>query len=62
MKEELTARKYSRKTIKRYLHYNEDFLKFAKKTPYTISNSDVRDYLYHLAEKKNCSASTLNTK
>jgi site-specific recombinase XerD len=60
LKKELISRKYSRKTIKLYLHYNEDFLKFAKKTPCTISNCDVRDYLYHLVEEKNASASTLN--
>ena len=60
LKKELTARKYSRRTVKLYLHYNEEFLKFSKKTPYQISNEDIRNYLYHLAEKKNCSASTLN--
>jgi len=60
LKKELTARKYSRRTVKLYLHYNEEFLKFSKKIPYQISNEDIRNYLYHLAEKKNCSASTLN--
>jgi len=60
LEKELTSRKYSRKTIKLYLHYNEDFLKFAKKTPYTISNDDVRDYLYHLTKRREASASTLN--
>ncbi|GFO96106.1 phage integrase family protein, partial [groundwater metagenome] len=28
---ELISRKYSPKTIKAYIHYNEDFLRFAKK-------------------------------
>lgn len=60
LEKELVARKYSRKTVKLYLHYNEDFLKFSKKAPYQVSNEDVRDYLYCLAEKKNFSASTLN--
>jgi len=54
------ARKYSRRTVKLYLHYNKEFLKFSNKTPYQVSNEDVRDYLYYLAEKKNASASTLN--
>ncbi len=54
------TRKYSRRTVKFYLHYNEEFLKFYNKSPYQVSNEDVRDYLYYLAEKKNCSASTLN--
>jgi len=60
LEKELMARKYSRRTVKLYLHYNEEFLRFSRKTPYQISNDDVRDYLYHLAEKKNASASTLN--
>jgi len=53
------ARKYSRRTVKLYLHYNEEFLKFSGKT-HQVSNEDVRDYLYHLAERKSASASTLN--
>ncbi len=57
---ELIARKYSRRTVKLYLHHNEEFLKFWNKTPYQVSNDDVVDYLYYLAERKNCSASTLN--
>lgn len=60
LRKELASRKYSWRTMKLYLHYNEDFLKFVKKAPYEVSNSDVRDYLYHLAEKKDASASTLN--
>lgn len=52
LKKELIARKYSRRTVKLYLHYNEELLKFSKKTPYQISNEDVRNYLYHLAEKR----------
>jgi hypothetical protein len=56
----LASRKYSRRTMKLYMHYNGDFLRFAKKAPHEVSNSDVRDYLYYLAMKKNASASTLN--
>ncbi|HID42445.1 MAG TPA: hypothetical protein EYP30_01495 [Archaeoglobaceae archaeon] len=51
LRKELIARKYSRRTVKLYLHYNEELLKFCNKTPYQISNDDVRNYLYHLAEK-----------
>ncbi|SFN05335.1 site-specific tyrosine recombinase/integron integrase [Thermodesulforhabdus norvegica] len=58
-RKELMARKYSRRTVKLYLHYNEEFLRFCNKTPYQVSNDDVRNYLYYLAEK-GCSASTLN--
>jgi len=60
IEKEHVVRKYSRRTIKLYLHYNEELLKFSNKTPYQISNDDVRDYLYYLSEKKNASASTLN--
>ena len=60
LEKELKARKYSRKTVKLHLHYNEEFLKFRGKTPHQVTNEDVRDYLYHLAEKKDASASTLN--
>jgi len=60
LKKELIARNYSRRTIRLYLHYNEEFLKFSRKNPYQVSNEDIRDYLYHLAERKGCSASTLN--
>jgi hypothetical protein len=60
LRKEPTARKYSRRTVKLYLHYNREFLKSSRKIPYQISNEDVRDYLYHLAEKKNFSSSTLN--
>ncbi len=60
LEKELTARKYSRRTLKLYLYYNKDFLKFVGKPPYGISDCDMREYLYSLAEKRNASASTLN--
>ena len=60
LRKELMTRKYSRRTIMLYLYYNEELLKFSNKTPYQISNDDVRDYLYYLSEKKNASAFTLN--
>lgn len=31
LKKELIAKKYSRRTVKLYLHYNEEFLKFCNK-------------------------------
>jgi len=34
LKKELMARKYSRRTGKLYVHYNEEFLKFCNKIPY----------------------------
>jgi len=61
LKKELMVRKYSQKTIKLYLHHNREFLKFSKENPYEVSNTDVRDYLYYLANDKDASTSTLNT-
>ena len=54
-------RKYSQRTIKQYLYHNREFLRFSKKTPYEVSNEDIRDYLYHLANDKEASMSSLNT-
>ena len=60
LERDLLSRRCSSRTIKLYLHYNEDFLRFTKKSPMGVSNSDVRDYLCYLVEKRNVSASTLN--
>lgn len=61
LKRELTFRKYSPKTIKAYIHYNEDFLQRSKKLPQQINNDDIKDYLFHLAEERKVSVSTLNS-
>ena len=60
LKKELMLRKYSQRTIKGYLYHNQEFLEFFKKNPYEVSNGDIRDYLYHLANDKAASTSTLN--
>jgi site-specific recombinase XerD len=61
LEKELTARRYSPRTTKAYLRYNEDFLKFSRKNPHEVENSDVKDYLFHLVKEKEVSTSTLNT-
>ena len=61
LKKELIVRKYSQRTIKLYIYHNREFLKFSKKNPHEMSNTDVRDYLYYLANDKGVSTSTLNT-
>jgi len=61
LKKELVSRKYSPKTVKIYVHYNEDFLRFTGKSIREISNTHIRDYLFHLVEEKNVSTSTMNT-
>jgi integrase/recombinase XerD len=60
LRRELKSRKYSPKTTKAYLCYNEDFLKFVNRSPLEVTNKDVKDYLVFLVEQKESSASTLN--
>jgi len=55
---ELVARNYNKRTIKLYLHYNDEFLKFSRKNPHQMSKEE-RDNLYYLV-KRDCSASMLN--
>jgi integrase/recombinase XerD len=37
LRRELISRKYSPKTIKAYVYYNEDFLRFVKKNPAEVT-------------------------
>ncbi|OIO31719.1 MAG: integrase [Nitrospirae bacterium CG1_02_44_142] len=60
LKRELLSRKYSYKTVKGYLYYNRDFLNFIRKEPSGINDSDIKDYLLHLAEERQSATSTLN--
>jgi hypothetical protein len=52
LRRKLVSRKYSYKTVKGYLYYNRDFLKFTGKNPSEIIDEDIKDYLFHLAEEK----------
>jgi integrase len=61
LKKELMLRRYSQRTVKQYLYHNREFLDFSEKNPYDVSNEDIRDYLYYLANVKEASTSTLNT-
>lgn len=58
--QELKIRKYSRRTLESYLYYNGLLLEHADKDPENITQQDVRRFLFHLAEGKNASSSTLN--
>ena len=60
LRRELVSRKYSPKTIKAYLHYNRDMLKLTNKSPFDVKDSDIKDYLLYLVEKKKAATSTLN--
>jgi len=52
LRRELVSRKYSHKTVKAYIHLNKDFLRFIRKNPDEISDSDIKDYLLHPGVKK----------
>jgi len=60
LRKELAVRRYSAKTIKSYIHYNKQFLDFAKKSPKEVTNEDVRNFLAHLSVRKGVSTSSLN--
>lgn len=57
---EMVSQKYSPKTVKAYLHYNKDFLKFIGKQIGDVTEGDIKGYLFHLAEDKKVAASTIN--
>jgi site-specific recombinase XerD len=61
LRRELVSRKYSPKTIKAYIHYNEDFLKVAGKSPAEINEVDIKNYLFYLVDQRKIAASTLNS-
>jgi len=56
---ELTVRKYSRNTIKSYLHYNSELLKHSKKIPEKIIQEDITSYLFTAITGKGLAASTV---
>ena len=60
LRRDLVSRKYSPKTIKTYIYYNEELLRFAKKSHMDVVDEDIKNYLFYLADEKDSSASTLN--
>lgn len=58
--QEMKLRGFSVKTRKTYLNFVKNILKFARKSPKTITTQDIRSYLSSLA-RQNKSSSTLNT-
>jgi len=57
--QEMRIRNFSPKTVKSYLYYNKEMLRFANKFANEINKQDIRDYLDFLVSYKK-SASTLN--
>jgi len=60
LKEELTTRKYSRKTIKSYIYYTVELIKFACKGADEITREEAMAFLYHYIDTREISASTVN--
>ena len=60
LKRELISRKYSYRTVKGYLFYNRELVSFIGKEPGDVTESDIKDYLFYLAEEKQSATSTLN--
>jgi len=60
LKQEMKLRRFSQSTIKSYLHYITEFLKYANKSPRDVNTGDVRAYLEKMADS-GVSSSTLNS-
>jgi site-specific recombinase XerD len=60
LKQEMKLRGFSQKTVKSYLYYITEVLKYSNKNPKTIKTANIRNYLEKLANE-NKSASTLNS-
>ena len=56
---ELQLRGYSRQTAKAYVHHNQKFLFFIKKSPKNVLKSDIESYILSLLEK-NKDKATIN--
>jgi len=60
LEQEMRLRNFSQKTIRAYLHYNKELLRFANyKSPKGINKQDIRDYLDFLL-RSNKSSATVN--
>ena len=48
---ELRIRNYSQKTVKSYIHYNRELLRFCQKDPREVTTEDIKAYLDYLAQE-----------
>jgi hypothetical protein len=58
---EFFSREYKYKTIKGYLNYDEDFLRFVNKHPSGINDNDVKNCPIYFPEEKQLATSALFT-
>jgi site-specific recombinase XerD len=60
LKTEMLSRKYSRKTMKSYLHFNAEACNFVRQSPAEITSADIKCYIASLEKDRNLSAATMN--
>ena len=60
LKEELSSRKYSRKTVESYIYFNQNLCRVLQKCPENIVEEDLKKYLAYLNTVKNMSSSSMN--
>ena len=58
LKKELEIRNFSPKTVRAYLFYNSDLIRYCQKDPAAVKEQDIKGYLWHLLEERKVSAST----
>lgn len=59
LKTEVLRRNYSKKTLKSYFLYNRAFLRSVEKTPYNVTESDLRMYLDRILYERNLASNSL---
>lgn len=59
LERELKIKNYSQKTIKSYLYYNKELLKFLSKKAQEINTEDMKNYLNYLSNDKSASTVSL---
>jgi len=57
----LKLKGYSANTVDAYVSHIRQFLNYCRKDVMMISSDDVNEYLLHLLEERECSASHVNT-
>ncbi len=57
---ELKIRGYSPNTIKSYIRHNQSFLDFCKKSPISITESDLKKYIAHIMTSKKHKPASIN--
>jgi integrase/recombinase XerD len=58
LEKELKIRNFSQRTVTAYLYYNRDLVKYCRKDPTVIAESDIKDYLWYLLDQRHVSAAT----